>query len=83
MTRKQQQPPQQTRRDQSRSAQTTNQNPHNQQSFASREVQRGTQRNETQTEGGQRRNDGGSIDAGEQGQAEHGDDKRPYKRAGR
>ncbi|MDF2446023.1 MAG: hypothetical protein K0S46_1259 [Moraxellaceae bacterium] len=83
MTRKQQQSPEQTRRDQSRSAQTTNRNPHQQQSFASRDIQRGTQRSETQVEGGQRRNDGGSPDTGAQNQTEHGDDKRPHKRAGR
>lgn len=82
MSRKQQNR-QQTRRDQSLAAQTTNSNPHNQQSFASRDIQRGTQRSETQSEGGRRRNDAGSIDDVPQNDTEHGDDKRPYKRAGR
>lgn len=76
-------PPDQAARQQQQSDRATNDNPHHRRDFASREVQRGTQRNETQIEGGARRNDGGSVDDGTPRGAEHGDDKRPYKRAGR
>lgn len=76
-------PPGQAARQQQRSDRATNDNPHEHQDFASRPVQRGTERNETQIEGGARRNDAGSIDDGTPHAAEHGDDRRPYKRAGR
>lgn len=75
--------PQQAARDQGRAAQPPKQNPSDHRDFASREIQRGTQRSETQTEDGPRRNDAGSLDDGSRGGPEHGDDKRPYKRAGR
>jgi hypothetical protein len=76
--------PADTRREQSRQAHDTRQTHQNRQDFDRREVQRGTQRSELQTEGGRRHDDGGSYrpDPGRYEQ-EQGDDRRPYKRAGR
>jgi hypothetical protein len=43
----------------------------NRQDFGNREFQRGTQRNENQIEGGQRRDDGGSIAPGKRRSSRH------------
>jgi hypothetical protein len=43
----------------------------NRQDFGNREFQRGTQRNETQIEGGQRRDDGGSLAPGKRRSSRH------------
>lgn len=76
-------PPPQQARDTSRAASDTRQTHQNQQDFSRREQQRGTQRSETQTEGGLRRDDGGSYaPAPGAPDKERGDKKRPYKRAG-
>jgi hypothetical protein len=78
------QPPQEQARTTSRAAQATNHTHKNQQDFSRRDVKRGTQRSETQTEGGQRRDDAGNLAPDPaRPEQEHGDDKRPYKRAGR
>lgn len=84
-----QQSQKQKARETSRSMQNTNINPHYQQDFASREIQHGTERSETQIEGGQRRNDAGDKEPAPQEQRspqdveERGDARREYKRAGR
>lgn len=82
MTRKRDPLPQHSR-DQSRADRDTRQTHENRQDFSRREVKHGTQRSETQTEGGQRRDDAGNYtpDPGRP-ELEHGDNKRPYKRAG-
>lgn len=70
--------------DNSRRAHDVRRSNDNPQDFSRREVQRGTQRNETQVEGGGRRNDGGSPASVPQGpEQEQGDARRPHKRAGR
>lgn len=56
----------------------------NSQDFSRREIQHGTQRSETQSEGGPRRDDAGNL-APQSGRPEQesGDERRPYKRSGR
>lgn len=76
-------PPPQQARDTSRAAHDTRQTHENRQDFSRREQQRGTQRSETQVEGGLRHDDGGSYSpAPTPPVKEQGDAKRPYKRAG-
>lgn len=76
-------PPSQAARNTGRAAHDTRQTHENQQEFNRREQQRGTQRSETQVEGGQRRDDGGSLaPAPTEPVREQGDAKRPYRRAG-
>lgn len=76
--------PEQAARDTSRRAHDLRHTNDNPQDFSRREVQRGTQRNETQIEGGRRHDDGGSY-APEplRPEQEQGDARRPHKRAGR
>lgn len=76
--------PSEASREQSRRAHDTRQTHENRQDFDRREMHRGTQRSDQETKGGKVRHDDGSYrpDPGRQ-EAEHGDDKRPYKRAGR
>lgn len=57
-------------RETSREAQTTRRG-EVRQDFGTREFQRGTQRNETQIEGGQRRDDAGNIAQGKRRSSRH------------
>lgn len=77
-------PPSQQAREQSRADHAAHTPDKDAQDFGRREIQRGTQRSETQIEGGRRHDDAGSH-APEPGrpEKEQGDAKRPYKRAGR
>lgn len=56
--------PQQKARETSREARATAHGRHDRQDYSDRDFQHGTQRNETQIEGGQRRNDAGSLEPG-------------------
>lgn len=77
-------PPDQKARDASRAAHDTRRTLENRQDFGRREIQHGTPRNETQIEGAARRDDAGN-NAPQPGrpEQEEGDERRPYKRAGR
>lgn len=56
--------PQQKAREASREARANAHGRHDRQDYSDRDFQHGTQRNETQIEGGQRRNDAGGLEPG-------------------